>query len=94
MNPSTRGEQNGVRPTHLEGIVSTDTGHEMVDHWGDDSTVKHQSLRLGFINIQTCPSNILHHKNGCLHQTVNDNHLNGLGLAKVNTYWPLLSTAQ
>ena len=25
---------------------------------------------------------------------VNDNHLNGLGLAELNTYWPLLSTAQ
>ena len=25
---------------------------------------------------------------------VNDNHLNGLGLAEVNTHWPLLSPAQ
>ena len=94
MNPTTRGEQSGVRPTHPEGIVSIDTGQETEDHWGDDSTVKHQSLRLGFINIQSFPSNLMHHKNGCLRQMVNDNHLNGLGLAEVNTYWLLLAPAQ
>ena len=94
MNPMTRGEQRGVRPTHPEGTVSIDTGRDSVDHWGDDSTVKHQSLRLGFINIQSFPSNLMHHKNGCLRQLVNDNHINGLGLAEVNTYWPLLAPAQ
>ena len=36
----------------------------------------------------------MHHKNGCLRQLVNDNHLNGLGLAEVNTYWLLLAPAQ
>ena len=62
MNPATQGEQSGVRPTHPEGIVSIDTGQETEDHWGDDSTVKHQSLRLGFVNIQSFPSNLMHHK--------------------------------
>ena len=36
----------------------------------------------------------MHHKNGCIHQLVNDNHISGLGLAEFNTYWPLLSTAK
>ena len=36
----------------------------------------------------------MHHKNGYLRQLVNDNHLNALGLAEVNTYLPSLSTAQ
>lgn len=94
MNPFTRGEQCGARPTHSEGQILEDTGLEIEDRWGDDPTVKYQSLRLGFINIQTFPTNIMYHKNGCLIQLVNGNHLNGLGLAEVNTYWPLLSTTQ
>jgi len=94
MSPSTRGEQYGVRPTHPEGQVSLDTGLEAEEHWGDDPTASHKSLRLGFININSFPTSLMHHKNGCLRQLVNDNHLNALGLAEVNTYWPSLSTAQ
>ena len=93
MSLTTRGEQSSVRPNHPEGSVSIDTGQETEDHWGDDSTVKRQSLRLGFINIQFS-SNLMHHKNGCLRQLVNDNHLNCLELAEINTYWPLLVPAQ
>ena len=94
MSPFTRGEQRGVRPTHPEGQVSLDTGLEVGEYWGDVSTTTHQSLRLGFINIQSFPTSLMHHKNGCLIQLVNDNHLNALGLGEVNTYWPSLSSAQ
>ena len=36
----------------------------------------------------------MHHKNGSIRQLVNDNHINDLRLAELNTYWSLFSTAQ
>ena len=94
MSPYTRGESNGARPTHPEGKVPYGTGWEIKDYWGGDSTIEHQSLRFGFLNIQTFPTNVLHHKNGCIVKIVNDNHLNCLGMAEMNIYWPAVSTQQ
>ena len=51
MSLFTRGETNGVRPTHPEGKVHDCTGSEVADHWGDLST-EHQAMRVFFLNIQ------------------------------------------
>ena len=94
MSLFTRGEANGVESTHHEGQVPTGTDSDIGEHWGDNPTIAHQSLRLGFINTNTFPASTVHHKNGCLIQLVNDNHLNGLGLVDLNTYWAMLLTEQ
>ena len=65
----------------------------MSDHWGDTAT-QHHALQLGFLNIQTFPKHVLHHKNGDIIQVINDSHLNCLGMAEVNLYWPMVSTQQ
>lgn len=76
MSPYTRGETIVVRPSHPEGKVLNCTGIEVVDHWGDDVTTEYQALILGYLNIQTFLTNVLHDRNGCIIKMTNDNHMN------------------
>ena len=83
-------DSNGCKLTHPEGQLWTD---KMLkdDRWGDVVST-HQALRLGFLNVHTFPNYVLHHKNGNIIQLIDENHINCLGLGKMNTCWPLVST--
>lgn len=59
------GELNNDRPDHPESNIPSGKGQTVVNHWGDQST-DHQALRIGFLNIQTLPNHVLHHKMGVL----------------------------
>ena len=93
MSLLARGESNSRRITHPEGKTRGGKSLSVSDHWGDTAT-QHHALRLGFLNIQTFPKHVLHHKNGDIIQVINDNHLNCLGMAEVNLHWPMVSTQQ
>ena len=54
---------------------------------GDKNCDEH-SLRVGFLNIQTFPTAITHHKNNNIIQLIHEYHLSALGLAETNLYWP------
>ena len=94
MSLLTRGESNGDRLTHPEGMTRGDKSRSDTDHWGDQVEQHHEALRLGFLNIQTFPKHVLHHKNGDIIQLINDNKLNCLGMAETNLHWPSTSTQQ
>ena len=93
MSLLTRGESNGGRLTHPEGMTLEGKSLGAEDHWGDEPA-QHQALRLGFLNIQTFPKHVMHHKNGDIIQLINENKLNCIGLAETNLYWPSASTQQ
>ena len=80
MSLGTRGESNDDRHAYPEGQIPNGKGQLVNDHWGDQPT-NHQELRIAFLNIQTFPNSVTHHKNGCIIQLMNDNHIDCLGLA-------------
>ena len=82
-----RGESNSIRPTHTEGNVQECTGLGGENHWGDYHG-KHNELRIGYLNIQTFPSDVTHHTNGSIIQLMNKNHIDFLGMSEMNTYLP------
>ena len=89
MIANTRGESKSGISTHPKGHRHNDKENSSNDEWGDVNSSDH-SLRIGFINIQTFPSHISHHKNNNLIQLFYDYHLSVLGLAETNLYWPAL----
>ena len=93
MSLLARGESNGGRLTHPEGMTRGGKSLGAEDYWGDEPA-QHHALRLGFLNIQTFPKHVLHQKNGDIIQLINENKLNCIGLAETNLYWPSASTQQ
>jgi len=61
MTRLAQDEYNGVRPTHPEGNVQECTGLSGENHWGDYHG-EHDELRIGYLNIQTFPSDMTPHK--------------------------------
>ena len=63
------------------------------NYWGGFSG-EHQDLRLSYLNIETFPSDVTHHKNGSIIQMMNGNHIDCLEISEMSTYWPSHSTQQ
>ena len=93
MSPITWSKETNDAPTYSRGPIQNDKGNNNFDIWGDENCENH-SLRVGFINIQTFPTSIHHHKNNNIRNLFHDYNLSILGLAEVNLYWPALSYEQ
>ena len=91
MNLGTWGDSNGDSSDHPEGNITNGKDQMEADHW-KDRIIDHQELCISLLNIQTFPNYVLHHKNGCIIQLMNDNKINFLGMTKMNTYLSVLST--
>ena len=87
MIATTWGESMSENSAHPKGNMENDKGIYCNDEWGDKNCNEH-SLCVGFINIQTFPTSIKHHKNSNMIQLIHDYHLSVLGLAETNLYWP------
>lgn len=91
MSLNIYGESIDVISNHSKEDVLDTTGLEAADYC-DDSVTEHQALRLGLMNVQIFPNNILHHKNGSILILINDYYINFFGMSEMNTYWPAVST--
>ena len=84
-----RGESTSGIFTHPKGSLRNDKEKNCNEEWGNHNFNSH-SLRVGFINIQTFPTHIGHHKNNNIIKLFHDYHLSVLGLAEINLFWPSL----
>ena len=93
MSPKIRSESKNDKSSHFGNQTKTKMDNCNSDIWGDENCNNH-SLRVGFINIQSFPANLQHHKNNNIRNLIHDYKLSVLGLAEVNLFWPALTHEQ
>ena len=93
MSSNTWSKSMNGMSTYSRGSIRQTTDDDKFDFWGDKNCDNH-SLRVGFINIQTFPTSIHHHKNNNIRNLFHDYKLSILGLSEVNLHWPALSHDQ
>ena len=93
MSSSSQSKIMNDTSAYSKGQTQINTDTSDFDIWGDENCESH-SLRVGFINIQTFPANLQHHKNNNIRNLIHDYKLSILGLAEINLYWPALTHDQ
>ena len=77
MSKPSWGKEISGNSSYPKGYMKENKENNCNDEWGDRNCSDH-SLRVGFINIQTFPTSIHHHKNNNIRNLFHDYKLSAV----------------